>query len=206
MYTQTIYNYLFKTYFDKPGLYSLVTVCTYLPMALFLPFMNKLIRKYGKKEICAAGLLFAAIVNILMVTLRFSALSENPYIFLILIFFSGAGQTFLVLEVWALVMDVTDYQELLSGRREEGTAYSVYSFVRKLGQTAAGSGASAILGVIGYKGTQAFQDEAVLSKLYDAATIIPAVLLILMFILMKFCYKLTKAEVEKLHEKLYSDK
>ena len=206
MYTQTIYNYLFKTYFDKPGLYSLVTVCTYLPMALFLPFMNKLIRKYGKKEICAAGLLFAAIVNILMVTLRFSALSENPYIFLILVFFSGAGQTFLVLEVWALVMDVTDYQELLSGRREEGTAYSVYSFVRKLGQTAAGSGASAILGVIGYKGTQAFQDEAVLSKLYDAATIIPAVLLILMFILMKFCYKLTKGEVEKLHEKLYSDK
>ena len=114
MYTQTIYNYLFKTYFDKPGLYSLVTVCTYLPMALFLPFMNKLIRKYGKKEICAAGLLFAAIVNILMLTLRFSALSENPYIFLILVFFSGAGQTFLVLEVWALVMDVTDYQEILS--------------------------------------------------------------------------------------------
>lgn len=126
MYTQTIYNYLFKTYFDKPGLYSLVTVCTYLPMALFLPFMNKLIRKYGKKEICAAGLLFAAIVNILMVTLRFSALSENPYIFLILVFFSGAGQTFLVLEVWALVMDVTDYQNFFQAgaKKAQLTVYT----------------------------------------------------------------------------------
>lgn len=82
----------------------------------------------------------------------------------------------------------------------------MYTHFVKLGQTATGSGASAILGIIGYKGTQAFQDEAVLSKLYDAATIIPAVLLVLMFILMKFCYKLTKVEVEKLHEKLYSDK
>ena len=32
---------------------------------------------------------------------------------MILLFFSGAGQTFLTLEVWALVMDVIDYHELL---------------------------------------------------------------------------------------------
>ena len=138
--------------------------------------------------------------------MRFTPLASNPYVFLVLVFFSGAGQTFLVLEVWALVMDVTDYQELLSGRREEGTAYSVYSFVRKLGQTAAGSGASAILGVIGYEGTKAFQNEAVLSKLYDAATVIPAIILVIMFILMAFCYKLTKSEVENLHEELYGNK
>ena len=44
MYTQTFYNYLVNNYFEKPGLYSIVTICTYLPMALFLPFMGKLIR------------------------------------------------------------------------------------------------------------------------------------------------------------------
>ncbi len=206
MYTQTVYNYLFKNYFEKPGLYSIVTICTYLPMALFLPFMNKLIRKYGKKEICAVGLGFAAVINIIMFLFRFTSLATNPYAFLILIFFSGAGQTFLVLEVWALVMDVTDYQELLSGRREEGTAYSVYSFVRKLGHTVAGAGASGMLGLIGYKGTQAVQSPEVLSKLYDASTIVPAIILTLMFVLMAFCYKLTKNEVKKLHEKLYGNK
>ena len=88
-------------------------------------------------------------------------------------------------------MDVTDYQELLSGRREEGTAYSVYSFVRKLGHTVAGAGASGMLGLIGYKGTQAVQSPEVLT---------------LMFVLMAFCYKLTKNEVKKLHEKLYGNK
>ncbi len=133
MYTQTIYNYLFKNFYEKPELYGIVTICTYLPMALFLPVMGKLVRRFGKKEICSAGMGFAALVNILMYLIGFTALSSNPYLFLILVFFSGAGQTFLVLEIWALVMDVIDYHELLSNRREEGTSYSIYSFVRKLG-------------------------------------------------------------------------
>ena len=47
MYTQTVYNYLFKNFYEKPDLYALVTVCTYLPMVLLLPFMGKLIRKFG---------------------------------------------------------------------------------------------------------------------------------------------------------------
>lgn len=206
MYTQTVYNYLFKSYYDKPGLYSIVTICTYLPMAMFLPFMGKLIKKHGKKEICAVGLAFSAVINIAMFLIRFTPLVSNPYVFLVLVFFSGAGQTFLVLEVWALVMDVIDYQELLSGRREEGTSYSFYSFTRKLGQTVAGAGASAILGIIGYDGKIAVQPDSVLDKMYDIATLIPAIILIIMFVLMAFCYKLTKREVEKLHNKLYGDK
>ena len=80
---------------------------------------------------------------------------------------SGAGQTFLVLEIWAMIMDIIDYHELLSGRREEGTAYSFYSFARKLGQTAAGAGVPAILELIKYNGDLAEQPPEVAKKLYD---------------------------------------
>lgn len=204
MYTQTNYNYLFKNYYGKPGLYSLVTVCTYLPMAAFLPVMGKLIRKFGKKEICAAGLGFAAAVNILMYLLKFTPFASNPYAFLVLTLFSGAGQTFLVLEVWALVMDVIDYQELLSGRREEGTSYAFFSFTRKLGQTVAGAGSSALLAFIGYnvKDVDIGQSEEVLSRLYDVTTLIPAIVLAVMFVLLTFCYKLSKKKLEELHAEL----
>ena len=202
MYTQTIYNYLFKNFYEKPELYGIVTVCTYLPMALFLPIMGRLVRRFGKKEICAVGMGFAAFVNIIMYLIGFTALSSNPYIFLVLVFFSGAGQTFLVMEIWALVMDVIDYHELLSGRREEGTSYSIYSFVRKLGQTVAGAGVPAILGIIGYNGELASQSVQVLDKLYTAATLVPAIILLCMFVLLAFCYKLSKKELEKLYNKL----
>ena len=77
MYTQTIYNYLFKNFYEKPELYGIVTICTYLPMALFLPVMGKLVRRFGKKEICSAGMGFAALVNILMYLIGFTALSVD---------------------------------------------------------------------------------------------------------------------------------
>lgn len=202
MYTQTVYNYLFKNFYEKPGLYSIVTICTYLPMAMFLPVMGKLVRKFGKKEICSAGIAFAAAVNVVMYLLGFTSLASNPYLFLVMTFLSGAGQTFLVMEIWAMVMDVIDYHELLSGRREESTAYSFYSFARKLGQTAAGAGVPAILGFIGYNGKLASQSEQVIEKLYGVATLVPAIILIILFILLFFGYKLSKKELEKLHNQL----
>lgn len=206
MYTQTNYNYLLKNYYAKPGLYMFVTVFTYLPMAIFLPFMGKLIRKFGKKEICAVGLGFAAVINLLMFLLKFTPLAENPYAFLVLVFFSGAGQTFLVLEVWALVMDVIDYQELLSGRREEGTSYAFFSFTRKLGQTLAGAGSSALLAFIGYNtnNVDAGQSSEVLSRLFDITTLIPAVVLAIMCVITAFCYKLSKKRLEEMHALLDS--
>ncbi|MGN1419339.1 MAG: MFS transporter [Acutalibacteraceae bacterium] len=204
MYTQTTYNYLLKNYYGKPGLYSLITVCTYLPMAMFIPFMSKLVRKFGKKEICAVGLGFAAVINILMYVLKFTPFVSNPYVFLVLVFFSGAGQTFLVLEVWALVTDVIDYHELLSKRREEGTSYAFFSFTRKLGQTVAGAGSSALLGFIGYDvtATDIGQSQEVIAKLYDISTLIPAIILSLMFVLLAFGYKLSKKNLAEMHKAL----
>lgn len=199
MYTQTNYNYLLTHYYNSPGLYSIVTVATYLPMAMFIPFMGKLIRRFGKKEICAAGIGFAAVVNLIMFFIGFTPLVSNVYIFLILVFFSGAGQTFLVLEIWALVMDVIDYHEFLSGRREEGTCYSVYSFVRKLGQTLAGFGTNALLALIGYQTGAEAQTEEVLDKLYTVTTIVPAAVLGLMFIVIAFGYKLSKERLEEFY-------
>lgn len=204
MYTQTTYNYLLKNYYGKPELYSLVTICTYLPMGIFLPFMGKLVRRFGKKELCSAGLAFSAVINIVMFLFRFTPLVSNPYIFLVMTFFSGMGQTFLVLEIWALVMDVIDYQEYLSHRREEGTSYAFYSFARKLGQTLAGAGSSAVLLAIGYdvNATDFGQNPQVLEHLYDVSTLVPAVVLTLMFVLLAFGYRLSKKNLEALHQNI----
>ena len=171
-------------------------------MAMFLPVMGKLVRRFGKKEICTVGIAFATVVNILMYLIGFTSLSQSPYLFLVLVFFSGAGQTFLVLEVWAMVMDVIDYHELLSGRREESTSYSFYSFMRKLGQTAAGAGVPALLGAIGYDGTKAVQAPEVIEKLYGTATLVPAIILLCMLLLLAFGYRLSKRALETMQADL----
>lgn len=202
MYTQTTYNYLFLYFFEKPGLYSIVTVATYLPMAAFLPFIGKLVRKYGKKELCAFGMLFAAIINFIMFALKFTPIVSNPTAFMILLLLSGAGQTFLILEVWALVTDVIDYHEYKTRRREEGTSYAVFSFTRKIGQTLAGVGVPVLLAAIGYNVDSVEQSEGVVERLYDMATLVPAVVLLVMFFILAFGYKLSKDKLPEIYKEL----
>lgn len=205
-YYQSTYTYLFADYYHSAGLYSLVTICTYLPMAIFIPIMNKLIDRFGKKELCAFGLGFAAIANFVLFFLK----TSSPYVFLAMTFLSGLGQTFFVLEVWALVMDVIDYHELRTHRREEGTAYSFFSFTRKLGQTLAGVGLNALLAVIAYdadasKAGQSLPTET-LSKLYNISTLIPAIMLAVMFVVLMFGYNLGKAKIAELHQQLQAER
>ena len=167
MYTQTVFNYLFKNYFEKPGLFSLVTVATYLPMLLLMPFVGKLVRRYSKKGICALGSLAAAIAFLVLFFLR----TQNAYLFLGVVVLSGFGLCFFTLEVWAMVTDVIDYHEKLHHRRDEGTTYACFSFFRKLGQTLAGIGASMALAAVGYSTAQdvVVQTEAVNKGIYSSS-------------------------------------
>ena len=201
-YYQATYQYLFADYYHSAQLYALVTICTYLPMAILIPIMNKLIDKFGKKELCAFGMGFAALVSFILFFIK----TDNPYVFLVFTFFSGLGQTFLVLEVWALVMDVIDYHEIRTHRREEGTAYAVVSFARKLGQTLAGVGLNALLAVIHYDSTASANNTAlpedVLNKLYDISTLVPAITLTLLAILLGLGYNLSKKKLAVLQPQL----
>lgn len=203
MYTQTVYNYLFKDYFVKPELYIFVTICTYLPMAILILPIGKLVRRFGKKELCGAGMAFAAVVNFIMYFAGFTPLSHNPYFFLVMLFFSGAGQTFMTLEVWAMVMDVTDYHEYRCGRKEEGTVYSIYNFVRKVGHTIAGAGSSVALMIIGYdvNAVEQGQSAEVIGGFYTLATLVPALMFTAMALLLIFGYNLSKKKLEELNNK-----
>lgn len=201
-YYQSTYTYLFADYYHKAGLYSMVTICTYLPMAILIPVMNKLIDKFGKKELCAFGMAFAATVSFILFFIK----TSSPYVFLVFTFFSGLGQTFLVLEVWALVMDVIDYHEIRTHRREEGTAYAFFSFTRKLGHTLAGVGLNALLALINYNSDASANGQAlpneVLDRLYNISTLVPAIALTLMAIILALGYNLSKKKLAVLHTQL----
>ncbi len=63
--------------------------------------------------------------------------------------------------VWALVGDVIDYQEYITGKREEGIVYAAYSLVRKLSQAVVGELGGFALGIIGYQSGAAQQTAEV---------------------------------------------
>jgi len=199
LFTQTLNGFLFKDYFGQTELLSVYFVFTFSPMALLMPVMGTLVRRFGKKEICAAGL----VISVLAYGAAFLLLPSNPWIYLVLCFFGGLGMTFFTMQVWALVTDVLDYQSQLSGQRDEGTAFGAYFFSRKIGHTLAGSGGALVLAFIGYvegtAGAQVVQTHAVALGIYRAATLIPAVALLAMFLLLQFAYPLGKAKLKEMH-------
>lgn len=194
-YTQTMYNYLFLNYFKKPELYAAVTVVTYLPMLILFPFMGMLVRKYGKKELCALGMAAAAIANAILLLIR----THNVYVFFALTFISGFGMMFFTLEIWAMATDVINYQEKHSGQREEGTTYAAFSFGRKLGQTLSAVMSTGVIGLIGYDAKN-LTEEAV-NGLYTVSAAVPAAACMLMALLLGVVYNIGK---NKLGE-IYSD-
>ncbi len=197
IYTQTLCNYLFRDYFRNPKLFSLYTIVLYAPMIVLLPFMGKLVRRFGKKELCAAGMALAGATNILLWMIN----TDSPSIFLAFCFVAGIGITPLTLQVWALVTDVIDYQEYLVHKREEGITYAFFSFTRKLGQTAAGMLSVYALKLIGYDAKNI--TAGAIAKMYGVSTAIPALMYLLAFVSLVFLYPLGKARLKSLHENEY---
>ena len=99
--------------------------------------------------------------------------------------------------VWAFITDIIDYQEVATGKREDGTVYAVYSFARKVGQALAGGLGGFVLTAIGYVSEAVSQTEIVSERIYTVATLVPGVCYLIVFLIMQFAYPLTRKEVEK---------
>lgn len=108
------------------------------------------------------------------------------------------GYAFFNLVIWAFVNDVSDYHELVSGLREDGTVYSIYSMARKIGQAIAGGVGGIAISAVGYDSTAKIQESSVLEGIYSLATLVPAIFyFVIVFILILF-YPLNKKKTLQL--------
>ena len=199
MFTQSFYLYLFDEYFGANWMNIVSQACTYAPMVIFMFFTPKLVRKFGKKELCAVGMALAAGANLLLFALRGIDLGILMYLFLVLCFISGCGMTFMVLQVWAMATDAIDDIEVKTGTRDDGTSYAFFMFFRKLGQVIAAVAVNAALLAMNYKtGKGQIQELSTLKTMYDLATLIPAIMFGIMSLILFVFYPLSKKKVAQL--------
>ncbi len=197
MFTQSFYLYLFEDVFNAPWMNMVTTVCTYAPMAIFMFFTPKMVRKFGKKEICGVGMVLAAVANLALFAMRGVDPGILKWLFLVFCFISGCGMTFIVLQVWSMATDAIDDIEVKTGRRDDGTAYSFFMFFRKLGQVIAAVAVNGALLAMHYS-ADFNPTGSQLKTMYDMATIIPAVLFGIMAIVLLVWYPLSRKKVAEL--------
>ncbi len=193
MLGQTMNNYLFLDYFRNAKAMSVLNLVSIGGMLLLAPFVSRISISFGKKEVGAAGMLFAGIIYIGLFFLRVKSIP----LFMVLFFLATLGMGLFNLIIWAFITDIIDYQEVKSGKREDGTVYAVYSFSRKLGQALAGGIGGFALTAIGYLSDAPVQTEQVAERIYTVATLVPGVCYLVVFLIMQFWYPLTKTQVEE---------
>lgn len=190
--------YLFKDYFGTPGLLSIAGLVGMIGTFIVLPFTTKLVAKFGKKNVAT----YSSIICIISYTILVFFPSKNPWIYIGLNLISGIGVAFYNMLIWALVGDVMDYQEYLSGQREDGTVYAAYSLSRKLVQAIVGSIGGFALAAIGYQSGAATQTPEVAENIRTIITVVPLIGFVFGAVCLKFVYNLSNKTLNEVNEEL----
>ena len=144
---------MFATYFKNAQLSGIVMMIGFLPMFLFMPFIKKLVNKFGKKEAATAGTIVSLVGAGVMLVFPTVPMSLALPVYMTGLLLFGLGMGVYTCVSWALMADAIDYNEWKFGVREEGTVYSLHSFFRKLAQGIGPSVVLVIMVALGYVGT-----------------------------------------------------
>lgn len=189
---QQMANYVFPNYYGNAKIQSLSVVMMGGGMIIAAVIAKPLSKKFGKAEISVASNMVAGIVCALLYFIR----PQNVWVYVAFQFLCWFGLGIFSMVVWALITDVIDYSEIKNGIREDGSVYALYSFARKLGQALTSGLSGALLSMIGYKKSTAF-DKNVVEGIFDISTLLPAISFILLALILWFWYPLKKKLVDE---------
>ncbi len=196
--TQTINTYLFADYFKNINALSTLSMIG-LPINLMLAaVIVKIAGRFGKREVSMISML---ITGIIFIGCYISKIT-NPWIYVGIYTIASLFMNVFNMLIWAKITDIIDYNEILTGKRDDGTIYGVYSFSRKIGQALAGGLGGFALGFIGYNSMAATQSTATTDGIYALATLFPGVCYIVVGLILMFAYPLSKKVVNENNLKL----
>ena len=171
---------------------DLFLVIYFITGVFFLPGWVLLSRRLGKKFtwIAAMGVNTGAFIGVFFLG------AGDVWLYGFLVFFSGIGLGATVAIPSAMQADVIDYDELLTGRRQEGQYIGIWSISKKLAAALGVGMALAVLGVSGYKPNIA-QSEQVRFTLRILYALIPSICNVLALVLALF-YPINRTAHEKI--------
>jgi len=197
---------MFATYFGMAELSGLVQMIGFLPMFLFMPFIKKIVNKFGKKEASVAGTIVSLVGGLIMLIFPMVPKSISLVVYMIGLVVFGLGMGVYTCVSWALMADAIDYNEWKTGKREEGTVYSLHSFFRKLAQGIGPSIVLFVMGVLGYVSAKGTGGQSAATA-YNMCWLVAGLYLfsaVVQFIGIALIYNLDKKTMEKMNADLAS--
>ena len=142
---------MFQAYFNAASISGLISMVAYIGVFLYMPFIGKIVARFGKKESMVFGSCICVLAYVLMLILPITPDAKGLALYVVCQLINAVGSGIGTCLAWSLMADATDYGEWKYGTREEGTTYSLHSFFRKLAQSVGPSLGLVLATMLGYE-------------------------------------------------------
>lgn len=203
---QTSLQIMFQSYFKNAKISGVVGMISYVGLILYMPFISKIVKKYGKKEAITVGSLVSVLAYVLMLVIPITPDGKGIALFVVCQLINAAGAGIGTCVSWSLMADAMDYEEWKFGVRNEGTTYAMHSFFRKLAQGIGPSLGLLFATWLGYDATlKANQTAEVALNMRYLTAGMYLLSAVIQFVAYAFIYNLDKKTLAKMEHDLGHD-
>ena len=197
--SNTLTNYLFSVVYGDLTLVSKGMIISAPFMTVTLlggPFFAK---KYGLEKFIRFGLISGSVLYIALFALHMVT-DVNPYVHIILSNSAMGLASASIYMQWGLVSEAIDYNEMITGKRTEGSIYGTFNLSRRVGQTIGNSSAVLMLGWIGYNADLTVQSAVTVSGIKIIAVLLPGIFVLGSWAAFKFLWKMDSDTRQKIDD------
>ena len=197
--TSTLSNYMYSAVLGDLALASYGTIISAPFMAIIFIFGASAAKKFGLERLIRISLLISSLIYVVLFIMHV-VMDVNPWVHIIV---SGVAMGIASISIylqWGLVGEAIDYNEMITGKRTEGSIYGTFNLSRRVGQTIASSLAIYMLGIIGYDATKVVQSDATIFGLKTLCVLLPGILVLGSWVAFKFVWNIDENTRKKLLE------
>lgn len=188
--SSTLGTYMYGDVLGNIGMMSMASAVSMPLGILALIITPKIADKVGLERLIRVCLLTAsAIYFVLFGALMVVSVPAIAYM-LISSIAMGLASVSIYMQ-WGLVGEAIDYNEMITGKRTEGSIYGTFNLTRRIGQTVGNSAAVLALGWIGYQAGAATQTAGTLTGIKALVVLIPAIFILGSWIAFRFVWNIT---------------
>lgn len=188
--SSTLGTYMYGDVLGNIGMMSMASAVSMPLGILALIITPKIADKVGLERMIRICLLTAsAIYFVLFGALMVVSVPAIAYMLISSIALGLASVS--IYMQWGLVGEAIDYNEMITGKRTEGSIYGTFNLTRRIGQTVGNSAAVLALGWIGYQAGAATQTAGTLTGIKALVVLIPAIFILGSWIAFRFVWNIT---------------
>ena len=173
----TLNNYMYSDVLGDISISAYGTLLSAPSMILIFITGPMIAKRIGLEKLIRYGLLISCLLYVGL----FGALMlfhVNPWVYAVL---SNTAMGFAFISIymqWGLVGEAIDYNEMITGKRTEGSIYGTFNLSRRVGQTIGNSAAMLLLGLVGYNGALAVQSASTINGIKALCVLLPGILVL----------------------------